>query len=126
LPLTVTPPSANTTTLTITTKSTNTSLYRNSSSHVPASFLAAILCCFGLKKLKRLHVFLLLLIFMVGFGFLTSCGGGSSAGNSSSGSSSNSGGSGGSGGTQPGSYKMTLTASSGTLSHSKTLNLIIN
>jgi N-acetylneuraminic acid mutarotase len=115
-PSTVTPPGTTSTTLTVTTAAKNASLYRDSLPLLPGSALAAALCCFGFKKRRRLQIFLLLAVSVVGLGLLTSCGGGGSA--SSSG--------GGGGGSQPVISTVTVTATSGSLTHTTTFTLTVN
>jgi N-acetylneuraminic acid mutarotase len=94
------------------------SLRRNSSPLFPASALAALLCCFGLRKRRRLQMLLLLVVSLSGLGLLTSCGGGGSGGG---------GGGGGSGPTPiPNTETVTITATSGALSHAITFTLTVN
>jgi hypothetical protein len=55
------------------------SLRRNTNPFLPASALAALLCCFGLRKRCRLQMLLLVVVSMAGFSLLSSCGGGGSS-----------------------------------------------
>ncbi|MGA9069965.1 MAG: hypothetical protein WB424_06915, partial [Terracidiphilus sp.] len=53
-------------------------LHRAPNPLMPVSALAALLCCFGLRKHRRLLMLLLVGVSMAGLSLLTSCGGGSS------------------------------------------------
>jgi N-acetylneuraminic acid mutarotase len=114
-PATVTPPGATSTTLTVNTSSTTASLHRISRPLLPGTVLAVALCCFGLKKRRRLQMLLLLGASFFGLNLLGACGSGASIG----------GGSGGSG-SAPLASTVTVTATSGALSHFTTFALAIN
>jgi N-acetylneuraminic acid mutarotase len=114
-PSTVTPPGTTSTTLTVTTTASSAALHRESLPLLPGSALAAALCCFGWKKRRRLQMLLLLAVSLAGFGLLTSCGGG--AGSSTGG---------GGGGSQPVTSTVTVTATSGSLTHTTTFLLTVN
>jgi hypothetical protein len=115
-PTTVTPPGTTSTTLTVTTSTNSATLHHDSLPLLPGSALAAALCCFGFKKRQRLQMFIVLAVSVVAFGLLTSCGGGGSA----------SSGGGGGGGSQPVTSTVTVTATSGSLTHTTTFSLTIN
>jgi len=106
--------------LTVNTSAITGALHRNSSPWIPAQALAATLCCIGCRKRRRFQILLLLAVSVFALGSLTGCGG--------AGSASNGGGSGGSGGSshQPVTSTVTVTATSGMLSHSTTFTLTVN
>ena len=114
-PSTVTPPGATSTMLTVTTSATKAALGRSYGPLFPSETLTAVLFCVGWKKRRRLQMLLLLAVSVVGFGLLTSCGGG---GSTSSG--------GGGGGSQPVTSTVTVTATSGSLSHTTSFTLTVN
>jgi N-acetylneuraminic acid mutarotase len=116
-PATVTPSgAAASTTLTVSTTAADAVLHLNSRPFLPAAALAALLCCFGWKKRRRLHMYLLLPIAFAGLGLITACGGGGGSGS----------GGGGGGGSQSATYTITVSATSGLLSHSTTFSLTVN
>jgi hypothetical protein len=110
-PATVTPPGTTSTTLTISTLTTTAGLRRESRPLLPVSTLAVALCCIGWKRRRRLQMLLLLAVSVAGLSLLSGCGGGSS---------------GGSTGPQPVTSTITLTAVSGSLSHTATFSLTVN
>jgi N-acetylneuraminic acid mutarotase len=113
-PATVTPPGTTSTTLTVNTSATTASLHHILRPLFPGTVLAVALCCFGFKKRRRLQM-LLLTVSFVGLGLLSACGSGTDVG-------------GGSGGTRsaPVTSIVTVTATSGALSHSTTFTLTVN
>jgi hypothetical protein len=107
-PQTVTPSgAAATTTLTVSTSGTTATLGRNSSPLFPSAALAAVLCCLGWKKRRRLQMLLLLAVCGAGLSLLNGCGGGSSTSQSTT-------------------YTVTVTATSGSLQQSTTFSLTVN
>jgi len=108
-PATVTPPGTTSTTLTLNTPATSALLQRRSNPLLPGSALAAVLWCLGFKRRRR-GPRLLLLAGLVGLILLSACGGGATTG----------------GGSQPVTSTVTLTATSGSLSHSTSFSLTIN
>jgi N-acetylneuraminic acid mutarotase len=114
-PATVTPPGTTSTTLTIATSATTAALHRRSGPLPPEALLTATLCCFGLKKRRRLQLLVLLGATAIGLSILTACGSGSSGG-----------GSGGGGGSQPVTSTVTVTATSGSLQQTTTFTLTVN
>ena len=114
-PSTVTPPGTTSTTLTIATSATTAALHRRSGPLPPEALLTATLCCFGLKKRRRLQLLVLLGATAIGLSILTACGSGSSGG-----------GSGGGGGSQPVTSTVTVTATSGSLQQTTTFTLTVN
>jgi hypothetical protein len=95
-----------TTTLTITTSATAAALHRNPSPLIPGSVLAVAFCCFGWKKRRRLPMLLLLAVSAAGLSFFTGCSAASS--------------------TQPTTSTVTVTATSGSLTHTTTFLLTVN
>ncbi|MGA2085224.1 MAG: kelch repeat-containing protein [Terracidiphilus sp.] len=107
-PQTVTPSGgAATTTLTVNTSATNAALRQKSSPLFPGAALAAVLCCLGWMKRRRLQMLLLLAVCGAGLSLLNGCGGGSSTSQSTT-------------------YTVTVTATSGSLQQSTTLSLTVN
>ncbi len=98
------------TTLTVTTAAASAALHRKDSPLFPGSVLAVALCCLGWKKRRRLPMLLLLAVSVVGMGLLNGCGGASPVVTSS----------------QPVISTVTVTATSGSLSHTTTFSLTIN
>lgn len=101
-------------TLTVSTVATTAALRRDGRTLFPGSVLAVAFCFLGWKKRRRWRMLVLLAVSAVGLSVLSACGGGS-----------NSGGSGG-GGTQPVTTIVTVTATSGALSHTTTFSLTVN
>jgi sugar lactone lactonase YvrE len=97
-------------TLTVTTSATTASLHRNGRPLFPVAALAAVLCCFGWKKRRRWQMFLLLAVSVAGLGLLTGCGEASSIVSSD----------------PPVTSTVTITATSGSLSHTTTFSLTVN
>jgi N-acetylneuraminic acid mutarotase len=114
-PTFLTPSGTMSTTLTVTTSANSATLHRNSLPLLPGSALAVAFCCFGWRKRHRLQMLLLLAVSLTGLSILNGCGGGGS-------------GSGGSGGSthQPTISTVTVTATSGSLSHTATFVLTVN
>jgi hypothetical protein len=109
-PTTVTPSGAPaSTTLSLATSASTASLRRGSSPLFPGSVLAAVLCCFGFRNRRRLQMLLLLTMSVCGFTLLTGCGGASTVGQ-----------------VQPITSTITVTAASGSLSHTTTFSLTVN
>lgn len=114
LPNTIT--GSGSTQITVTAVAPNTaSLRRDRFPVLPASALAALICCFGLKKRRRLQMLMLLVVSVAGLSLVTSCGGG--------------------GGQTivkqtytplPNTETITVTATSGSLSHTTTFTLTVN
>jgi hypothetical protein len=102
-----TPAGISYTTLTVTTSATGAALHRNSIPLFPGSALAVALCCFGWKKRRRLQMLVLLAVSVAGLSLLTGCGGSSAP-------------------VQPVTSTITVTATSGSLSHSTTFSLTVN
>jgi N-acetylneuraminic acid mutarotase len=115
-PSTVTPPGTTSTALTVTTSASSASLRRNSLPWLPGSALATALCCLGCKKRRRFQLLLLLAVSTACLSFFVGCGGGGSSG----------GGGGGGGQRQPVISTVTVTATSGSLSHTTTFTLTVN
>lgn len=109
-PQTVTPGTSlvNWTTMTVTTTATSASLHRNPSPFLPGSALAAVFCCIGWKRRRRLQMLVLLAVSMAGLGLLNGCGGGSSVSQ-----------------IQPTLTTVTVTATSGSLTRTATLSLTV-
>jgi hypothetical protein len=115
-PQTVTPTSSSaSTTLTVTTSASSAALHRNSLPLLPGSALAVAFCWLGWRRRRRLQMLLLIAVSLAGLSILNGCGGGGS-------------GSGGSGGSthQPTISTVTVTATSGSLSHTTTFVLTVN
>jgi len=110
-PATVTPPGTTSTTLTIPTSTLKAALHRSSFPWLPGSSLAAAFCCLGWKKRRRLQMLLLLTVSVAGLTLITSCSGSTSGGSTS---------------VQPQTIIETITATSGTISHSATFTLTVN
>ena len=112
-PATVTPGTASaSTTLTVTVNKLSANLHRNPNPFLPASALAVALCGFGLRKRRRMQMLLLLMVSMVGASLISSCAIAKLSGNY--------------GGDDPGltiTAQLTVTATSGTLTHSTTFSL---
>ncbi len=108
-PQTITPGTSltNWTTMTVTTSAATASLHRDSNPFLPASALAAVLCCMGWKKRRRLLMLVLLAVSMVGLGLMNGCGGASASQ------------------IQPTQQTVTVTASSGSLTHTANLALTV-
>jgi len=114
-PATVAPSgAAASTTLTVNTSASIASLHCNQSPILPASVLAVLFCCFGWRTRQRLHSLLLVFLCVAALSMLNGCGGG--AGGSTSGG----------GGSQPITSTITVTATSGPLTHSATFLLTVN
>jgi N-acetylneuraminic acid mutarotase len=110
-PATITPPGASvSTTLTVTTSANSATLHRDSLPLLPGSALAAALCCFGIKKRKRLPKLLLLAISVAGLSLLNGCGGPSSSVAPP----------------PPQAFTVTVTATSGSLSHTASFGLFLD
>jgi hypothetical protein len=107
-----TPAGVSYTTLTVSTSATSAAMQRHSIPLLPASALAAVLCCFGFRKRRRWQMLLLLAVSVAGLGLLSGCGATSSVG--------------GSGGSQPVTSTVTVTGTSGSLSHTATFQLTVN
>jgi N-acetylneuraminic acid mutarotase len=109
-PATVTPSGAPASTaLTVTTAAASAALHRKSSPLFPGSALAVALCCLGWKKRRRLPMLLLLAVSVVGMGLLNGCGASPVVTSS-----------------EPVTSTVTVTATSGSLSHTATFSLTIN
>jgi N-acetylneuraminic acid mutarotase len=93
------------------------SLDRNTNPFLPASALAALLCCFGLRKRRRLQMLLLVVVSLAGLSLVTSCGGGSSAISSPKVPYYT---------PLPNTETVTVTAASGSLTHGTTFTLTVN
>jgi len=102
-------------TLTVNTSANSAAIQRNSGPLFPESALAVAFCFLGWKKRRRWQMLVLLAASAVGLSLLGGCSGGS-----------NSGGGGGGGGTQPVTTTVTVTATSGALSHTTTFSLTVN
>ncbi len=111
-PATATSPTYSTT-LTVNVPVANSALRRDSSPLFPVTALAGLVCSFGLRK-RRLQMLLLLAVSIAGMGLLTGCGLFGSGGSG-----------GGSNPPEPITYTVTLTAKSGTLSHTSTFLLTV-
>ena len=96
-----------TTALTVTPSSTSAAVRHNFQPLFPVTFAFA-LCFMGFKKRNRLHLLLLFLVALTGFGLLTGCGGTSSSAK-----------------TQPTTSSITVTATSGSTTVTKTLQVIV-
>jgi hypothetical protein len=101
------------TTLTVSTSQASAALSPKSHSPFPGATLAAALCCIGWRKRRRLPSMSTLMMVMLGLGLLSGCGVDSPANPSQ---------------TVPKSTTstVTITATSGALSHTTTLTLIVN
>src|ERR1022692_4416583 len=65
--------------ITVTATAPNTAAMRRKSfPALPGSALAVMLCCFGLRKRRHLQMILLVVVSLAGLSLVTSCGGGSS------------------------------------------------
>jgi N-acetylneuraminic acid mutarotase len=106
-----TPAGVSTTTLTVATSATTAEMRRGSGALLPGAALVVVVCCFGLRKRRRL---VMLVLLGVGLGVLGGCGGAGS------------GGGGGGGGSQPMTSTVTVTATSGTLQQTATFTLTVN
>jgi N-acetylneuraminic acid mutarotase len=102
------------TTLTVATSSSAAEVRRGSGALLPGAAIAVAVCCFGLRKRRRLLMLALLAVGLGGLGLLGGCGGGGSGGGS------------GGGGTQPVTSTVTVTGTSGTLSSTATFALTVN
>jgi N-acetylneuraminic acid mutarotase len=113
-PSTVTPSgtAASTTTLTVATPSATATLRSKTRSPFPGTVLALLFCCFSWKKRRSLLALLVLTLCLGGLGLLTACGGGASGGGPPP--------------IQPVTSTITVTATSGALSHSTTFSLTVN
>jgi hypothetical protein len=110
-----TPSGISYTTLTVTTPTTAAALPGNSNPLLPGpllpgSTLAVALCCIGWKKRRRLQMLLLLAVSVAGLSLLNGCGGASPIVSSS----------------VPVISTVTVTAASGSLSHTTTFSLTVN
>jgi len=85
-----------------------TAVNRNSRPLLPLATLAIALCFVGFRKRSRLQMLLLLFIAAAGLGLFSGCGGSSSSSKK-----------------QPSTSQVTITASSGKLTQSQTLSLIV-
>jgi N-acetylneuraminic acid mutarotase len=101
-------------TLTLTTTSATAELQREGQPLFPILALAVTLGCFGLRKRRRLLMLVLLAVSVAGLGLLNGCGGG---GNSSGGTTTT---------IQPVTSTITVTATSGPLTHTATFSLTVN
>ncbi len=110
-PATVTPPGTTSTTLTVSTSSTTASLHRTSRPLFSTTALAIAFCLFGWKK-RRLQMLLLVAICAIGLSLLSGCGGGGSSGGPPP--------------IQPVTSTVTITATSGSLTHATTFSLTVN
>lgn len=97
-----------TSTLTVKTAATTAALRNTSTSLLPGSALAMLLCCFGSRKRRRLQIFLLLAVGIVGLGLFTGCNAASSST------------------TQPVTSTVTVTATAGSVQHTSTILLIVD
>jgi hypothetical protein len=113
-----TPAGVTYTTLTVSTSSSTAALERRGRGLFPAAGLAVVLCCFGLRKRRRLLMLVLLAVSVAGLGLLGGCGGAGSSGGGGNG--------GGSGGSQLGTFLVTVTGTSGTLQQTTILTLTVN
>jgi hypothetical protein len=115
LPATVTPSggTAASTTLTVATSATTATLGHSPRPFLPEAALAALLCGFGWKRRRGMQWLMLLAVCFVGLGLLSGCGG-SSAGTSTPPP------------VQPVTSTVTVTATSGALSHTATFALTVN
>jgi hypothetical protein len=98
------------TVLTVNTVATTAALHRNSSPLFPGSALAVAFCCLGWKKRRRLQMMLLLAVGIAGLSLLNGCGGASATVST----------------TQPVLSTVTVTATSGSLTHTTTFSLTVN
>ncbi len=105
-----TPEGVSFSTLTVTTSAAAATLRRNERPLFPGSVLAVALCCLGWKKRRRLQILLLLAVSVAGWSLLTGCGGSSPNGSAH----------------LPTLSTVTVTATSGTLSHTATFSLTVN
>jgi hypothetical protein len=105
-----TPAGVSYSTLTVTTSGSTASLHRNSSPLLPSSALAVALCCFGWKKRRRLQMLLLVAMSIAGLSLLNGCGGGGATIYAPPVTVST----------------ITVTATSGPLSHATTFTLTVN
>jgi N-acetylneuraminic acid mutarotase len=113
LPATVT--GSGSTQITVTATAPNTAALRGSSFPLlPGSALAAVVCCFGLRKRRRLQMLVLVVVSVAGLSLVTGCGGGASASKAPSYT------------PLPNTETVTVTASSGSLSHTTTFTLTVN
>ena len=111
-PTTVTPSgAAASTTLTVATSATAASVHRNPSPLFPGSVLAVGLCCFGRMRRRRLQMLLLFAVAFAGLGLLNACGGGGSSGGTRS---------------TPVTSTVTVTGTSGSLTHATTFSLTVD
>jgi N-acetylneuraminic acid mutarotase len=106
-----TPAGVSYSTLTVTTAATTASLHRDFGTLFPGSVLAVVFCCFGWKRRRRLPMLLLLAaISVAGLTVLNGCGRASSTVTAH----------------LPTISTVTVTATSGTLSHTATFSLTVN
>jgi len=97
--------------LTVSTTTTTAALRHSSSPLFPAAGLAAVLCFFGLRRRRDLQFMLLLAVTFAGLVLVSGCGGG---------------GSNGGGGSTHVTSTVTVTGTSGSLSHSTTFSLTVD
>ncbi|MGA2886893.1 MAG: chitobiase/beta-hexosaminidase C-terminal domain-containing protein [Terracidiphilus sp.] len=101
--------------ITVTAVAPNTAALRGSGFPLlPGSALAAIVCCFGLRKRRRLQMLVLVVVSVAGLGLVTGCGGGASAPKAPSYT------------PLPNTETVTVTSSSATQSHTTTFTLTVN
>jgi hypothetical protein len=105
-PQTVTPPGTTSTTLTVGVSGTSAQLRHNERTLFPASALAAILCCFGLRKQRRLRMLFLVAVSVIGLSLFTACSSKTSV--------------------QPVTSTVTITGTSGALQPTTTFSLTVN
>ena len=102
-------PAANssaTSTLTFTVSASTATLNHRRSPLFPGATLAALVCCIGWKRRRRLHILSLLAACAFGLGSLSACGGNSKP--------------------KPTTSTVTVTATSGTLQQSTTISVTVN
>jgi hypothetical protein len=105
-----TPPGVTYTTLTVTTAATTAALHRNGRPLFPIAALAVVLCCFGWKKRRRLSMLVLLAVSVASMSLLNGCGASSIIVSDP----------------PPVTSTVTVTATSGSLSHTATFSLTVN
>jgi N-acetylneuraminic acid mutarotase len=101
-------PNTTYTTLTVTTAPETASLNRNGNPLLPATGLAALLCCIGWKRRRRIQALMLLALCGIGFSLLSGCIVVYTPHE------------------HPATYPITVTGTSGSLHHSATLSLTVN
>lgn len=116
-PATVTPNgAASSTTLTLTTSATKAALRHNGGLLFPEAVFAAVLLGFGFKRRRCLQMLVLAAVGAIGPGLINGCGGGSSYNGSAPVSPK----------PQPVTSIVTVTATTGQLTHSTTISLTVN